>query len=35
MGIKFFNKNKKKKKNKFRIKNRKIKFREADYSDHA
>lgn len=33
MGIKFFNKNKKKKKNKFRIKNRKIKFREANYID--
>ena len=33
MGFKFLNIKKKKKKNKFRVKNRKIKFREADYID--
>ena len=33
MGFKFLNIKKKKKKNKFRVKNRKIKFREADYVD--
>ena len=33
MGFKFFNMKKKKKKNNFRVKNRKIRFREADYID--